>query len=218
MGRSPHSRCSPSSRSIPISQTPLSTAVTTGRGGYGTRRLAVQPAGAARHARDRHQQQLLRQPRHPDADRAQRPARRRPAHAARLGQPVLPHNLCSGTTSTAWRSSRQFFVLTADETRSSAAGDAPANGKLNLTVNSVWAATDLTYVLRGTIVLAGYYDNPPSAHRRLHRQRAHPEHRRLRRRAARRTSRSRSRARCRAPIWPTARRSRTPASRWWSSC
>ncbi len=32
------------------------------------------------------------------------------------------------------------------------------NGTANLTVNSVWASTDLTYVLRGTVVLAGYYD------------------------------------------------------------
>ncbi len=33
------------------------------------------------------------------------------------------------------------------------------NGGFNLTVNSVWDDTSLTYVLRGTIVLAGYYDD-----------------------------------------------------------
>ncbi len=32
------------------------------------------------------------------------------------------------------------------------------NGYVNQTVNTVWDATDLTYVLRGTIVIAGAYD------------------------------------------------------------
>ena len=38
---------------------------------------------------------------------------------------------------------------------------------MNQTVNAVWDATDLTYVVRGTIVLAGAYDfnvfNPGSS-------------------------------------------------------
>jgi hypothetical protein len=53
-----------------------------------------------------------------------------------------------------------LFLLTADETQVLRRVEQPSgNGSVNLTVNSVWTATDLTYVVRGTIILAGYYDN-----------------------------------------------------------
>jgi hypothetical protein len=53
------------------------------------------------------------------------------------------------------------YQLTADQTSVLRPQEAPlVNGSVNLTVNSVWDDTDITYVLRGTIVLAGYYDNP----------------------------------------------------------
>jgi hypothetical protein len=44
------------------------------------------------------------------------------------------------------------------ETVRSTGGPGSPFGSVNLTVNSVWDLTDLTYVVRGSIVLAGYYD------------------------------------------------------------
>ena len=53
------------------------------------------------------------------------------------------------------------FAETGDETSVLRPQETPINnGEVNLTVNSVWNAIDMTYVLRGTVVLAGYYDNP----------------------------------------------------------
>lgn len=52
------------------------------------------------------------------------------------------------------------YIQSPDRTRNLRPQEVPLNnGGVNLTVNSVWDDASLNYVLRGTVVLAGHYDN-----------------------------------------------------------
>ncbi len=116
----------------------------------------------ARHARLHHEQQLLRQLRRGDADRAQRAAGRRPARPARVGPSVLPRQRDAGQRHR--RPGGRDRTVPTSSTRTTGYNyigpierHPPGTGYANQSVNAVWDLTDLTYVLRGTMILAGPY-------------------------------------------------------------
>ena len=122
-----------------------------------------------------HEQQLLPQLRFGDADRAQRAYGRRSSEPARVGPSVLPRQRDAGQ----WhrrpgRDHRSRLSLAATNYNNyigPAEGFSPVGGYFNQSVNAVWDATDLTYVLRGTLirhrtVLLGRRRRRPRRHRR----------------------------------------------------
>ena len=110
------------------------------------------PAGSLRRSSARtrhHQQQLLRQFRHRDADRAQWPAGGRPdrARSRRATRSSAEPDAAERHRRHGVVTSRGYIRVTRRRLHRSRRGS-PSRQPFNLTVNSVWDWTDLTYVLR----------------------------------------------------------------------